>query len=402
MKKNYSLFGMPNEVKFCKKCVISNQRPSSVIEFKSKNTSEKKGIEFGKNGICSACRYAETKNVINWDDRELELKKLCDKFRKNNGYDVIVPGSGGKDSAYTAHILKYKYGMNPLTVTWAPHIYTDIGWENFVNWSKVGGFDNILFSPNGKLHRLVTKLAFENLLHPFQPFIIGQKIIGPLMASKFNIPLVFYGENGGEYGNNIKDNESPKMKLDFFSNQDVDNIFLGGLKIKEIIDKYKFKLNDFQPYIAPTLDELKKNKTEVHFLGYYLKWDQQEAFYYASENTGFKVNNDRTEGTYSKYVGLDDKIERFHFYTYFIKFGIGQATYDAAQEIRSKKITRDEGVALVKKFDEEFPQKYFKDFLDYIDITEDYFWKCINKFRSPHLWHLDEKDNKWKLINTII
>ena len=67
-----------------------------------------------------------------------------------------------------------------------------------------------------------------------------------------------------------------------------------------------------------------------------------------------------------------------------------------------KKITRDEGVALVKKFDEEFPQKYFKDFLDYIDITEDYFWKCINKFRSPHLWHLDEKDNKWKLINTII
>ena len=87
------------------------------------------------------------------------------------GYDVIVPGSGGKDSAYTAHILKYKYGMNPLTVTWAPHMYTEIGFKNFENWMHVGGLDNILYTPNGVLHRELTRNAFLNLLHPFQPFI---------------------------------------------------------------------------------------------------------------------------------------------------------------------------------------------------------------------------------------
>ena len=92
---------------------------------------------------------------------------------------MCCSGSGGKDSAYTAHILKYKYNMNPLTVTWAPHLYTDIGWKNFTNWMHVGGLDNILFTPNGKLHRLLTQLSFKNLLHPFQPFIIGQRIIGP-------------------------------------------------------------------------------------------------------------------------------------------------------------------------------------------------------------------------------
>ena len=121
--------------------------------------------------------YTEIKNNINWEEREKKLVDLCNKYRKNNGYDCIIPGSGGKDSAFASHILKYKYGMNPLTVTWAPHLYTDIGWQNFTNWCHVGGFDNILFTPNGKLHRLLTKLAFENLFHPFQPFIIGQKII---------------------------------------------------------------------------------------------------------------------------------------------------------------------------------------------------------------------------------
>ena len=210
INKNYSLYGLPEEIKFCKKCIISNQRPSSSVEFKSQN-NQKKGIVFDKNGICDACNYNEIKNKIDWEEREKQLIELCNKYRKKSGYDCVIPGSGGKDSAYTSHILKYKYGMNPLTVTWAPHLYTDIGWKNFTNWLHVGGFDNILFTPNGKLHRLLTKLAFENLLHPFQPFIIGQKIIGPLAALKFNIPLIFYGENQAEYGNSIKENETDNV-----------------------------------------------------------------------------------------------------------------------------------------------------------------------------------------------
>ena len=76
--------------------------------------------------------------------------------------------------------------MNPLTVTWSPHLYTDIGWKNFENWSKIGGLDNILFAPNGRLH-LFNTTVFLNLLHPFQPFILGQRIIGPLFASKYNV-----------------------------------------------------------------------------------------------------------------------------------------------------------------------------------------------------------------------
>ena len=105
------------------------------------------------------------------------MLKLLDKFRKKNGdYDCIVPGSGGKDSAFAAHILKYKYGMNPLTITWPPIMYTEYGKKNFDNWLKIGGFDNITLKPNPRVMKILTKLAIENLLHPFQTFILGQKI----------------------------------------------------------------------------------------------------------------------------------------------------------------------------------------------------------------------------------
>tara|TARA_B110000858_G_scaffold57759_1_gene67292 strand:+ start:726 stop:1931 length:1206 start_codon:yes stop_codon:yes gene_type:complete len=398
-KKNYSLYGLPEEVRFCSKCTISNQRPSSTIEFMAKDNI-KKGIEVNSNNICDACKYNDIKNKIDWEEREKKLISLCNKYRKSSGYDCIIPGSGGKDSAYASHLLKYKYGMNPLTVTWAPHLYTDIGWKNFTNWIHIGGFDNILFTPSGKLHRLLTKLAFENLLHPFQPFIIGQKIIGPLMALKFNIPLVFYGENQAEYGNSIDENETPKMDKKFFSINDSKEIILGGLKIEEIIKKYNFNLNEFSPYIPPSINEIEQAGIEQQFLGYYIKWDPQECYYYATENTGFKSNTERTEGTYSKYSGIDDKTDPFHYYTTFIKFGIGRATYDAAQEIRNDKITREEGVVLVKKYDSEFPNKYFKEFLEYIDLSEDKFWKILDSFRSPHLWSKNDK-NKWILKEQI-
>lgn len=396
-----AFFGLPEEVIFCKHCVISNQRPSSTIEFKHDADELKATIGFDNQGVCDACRYHETKEKeISWEKRQLALIALLDQHRRTDGgYDVIVPGSGGKDSAYTSHILKYKYGMNPLTVTWAPHKYTEIGWKNFENWVHIGGLDNILFTPNGRLHRYLTQQAFLNLLHPFQPFIVGQRIIGPAMAAKFGVKLVMYGENQAEYGNSIDDNYVPTMDRKFFSVGNPEEMILGGRPVKEIISEGQFALNDFAPYIPPSAGYLESKGIEVHYLGYYLKWDPQECYYYAVENTGFQANSERTEGTYSKYSSIDDRIDMFHYFTTLIKFGIGRATYDAAQEIRNGKITREEGVHLVHKYDQEFPQKYFKEFLEYIDISEAKFFETVDRFRSPHLW--SKLDGKWILRHKV-
>lgn len=394
-------YGLPSNVDFCKRCVISNQRPNSTIEFKNNKDKSKETITLDAEGVCSACRYADIKeSEIDWEKREKELIELCNFYRSKTGnYDCIVPGSGGKDSAFTAHILTSKYKMNPLTVTWAPHIYTDIGFQNFQNWIQAG-FDNILFSPNGKIHRLLTKLAFTNLLHPFQPFIVGQRHIAPKFSTLYKIPLIFYGENQAEYGHNIKENFKPTMDSNFYEDDiDLDKIFLGGVSATELIKQYDFAYNDLLPYLPAKKNEIKNVGTTVHYLGYYLKWDPQECFYYASEHTGFQPNTERTEGSYSKYSSIDDRIDPFHYYTTLIKFGLGRATYDAAQEIRNKKITREEGVALVKRFDSEFPAKYFQQILEYMDLSEEEFWKHINKGRSPHLWTIDQGD--WKLRHTV-
>ncbi|WP_109098928.1 N-acetyl sugar amidotransferase [Aquimarina sp. AU58] len=399
-KKHQAFYGLPEEVKFCTKCVMSNQRPTSAIEFKHTKDSKKTTMNFDEDGVCDACRTAEIKDNIDWGMREEELLKLLDKHRKNDGsYDCLVPGSGGKDSAYQAHVLKYKYGMNPLTVTWPPILYTDYGLKNWKNWLD-SGFDNISFYRNGKVMKLLTKLSIENLMHPFQTFILGQKNLAPKVAARYGINLIFYGENEAEYGNPLADNTSSLRDKSYYSFEKLDEIYLAGVSVKELMEKYDVRLSDLMSFFPPTTKELEQSNVEVHYLGYYLKWTPQEVYYYAVENTGFKARPHRTQGTYSKYSGIDDKIDDLHFYTTFIKFGIGRATYDASQEIRNKHITREEGVALVNRFDGEFPDRYFDEVMEYIDMKPDRFHELCDKFRSPHLWGKNEKE-EWQLRHTV-
>lgn len=391
-------YGLPEEVVFCKRCVISNQRPASVPEFLHTLDQQKPTITIDAEGICDACRFAEYKEKVDWVEREKELKDLLDKYRRDDGYyDILVPGSGGKDSCYAAHILKYKYGMNPLTVTWPPHIYTDIGWKNFQSWLDVGGFDNISFHPNGKIHRLLTRLAVKKLLHPFQPFILGQKNMAPRMALKFGIKLVFYGENEAEYGNPLSEGKLSEREDKYFKADtlDKDKIHLGGTSLRELDEEHNVSMKDLYPYFPASGKELEEAAISVRYLGYYLKWTPQEAYYYSVEHTGFEANPERTEGTYSKYNSLDDRVDGFHYYTTYIKFGIGRATYDASQEIRNKHLTREEGVALVKRFDGEFPKRYFKDIMDYIGMEPDEFHELCDSFRPAHLW--EKSGGEWKL-----
>ncbi len=399
-KVHEAYYGLPNSVEFCTRCVMSNQRPSSTVEFKHNRDSKKVTLNLNEDGVCDACKTAEIKDSIDWDKREKELILLLDKYRKSDGsYDCLVPGSGGKDSAYQAHILKYKYGMNPLTVTWPPILYTDYGYKNWKNWVD-SGFDNISFNRNGKVMKLLTKLSIENLLHPFQTFILGQKNLAPKIAAHYGINLIFYGENEAEYGNPIADNMSSLRDKSYYSFNHLDEIFLGGVSISELIEKYDVSMSDIKAYLPPMSEELEKAKIEVHYLGYYLRWTPQEVYYYAVENTGFKARPFRTQGTYSKYNSIDDKIDDLHYYTTYIKFGIGRATYDASQEIRNKHITREEGVALVKKFDGEFPDKYFNEVMEYIGMAPEHFHDLCDKFRSPHLWGKDTEGN-WKLRHTV-
>ena len=172
---------------------------------------------------------------------------LLDKHRRNDGrYDVIVPCSGGKDAAYIAHELKHKYGMNPLTVTWAPHLYTEIGFKNLHEMIRVGDLANVLGTPAGETHKKLTKLSFEILGDPFQPFIYGQTNFPLQVAVQHNVPLIMYGENGEvEYGGDMKNAFSPTRdykgdhKKHYFSGLGPEDLIKYGVNAIVLLTKHK-------------------------------------------------------------------------------------------------------------------------------------------------------------------
>ena len=375
-----SQYKLPLEIRFCVRCTMSNQRPR---------------ISFDEDGVCSACKFANFKqNVIDWGARETELIALCDLHRKSNGeYDVIVPCSGGKDGSFVAHQLKYKYGMTPLTVTWAPLKAAVIGRRNLDSFIA-SGFNHLLGTPNPQVTKKLTQLSYRHLGDPFQPFIYGQTNFPLQIAVKYDIPLIMYGENGEvEYGGDMKNALSPTREI-----QDHDDHYFSGLP-PEFWADHGVPSADLIPFMAPKFEEIVRKKIEIHFMSYYKFWDPQENYYYCHENTGFSANDERTEGTYSKYASLDDEIDGFHFYLAYIKFGIGRATSDSAHEIRDGKITRDEGIALVKRFDHEFPNKYYKEFLEYCAISHEESEDIIDSWRSDHIWK--RESGEWKLRTPI-
>jgi N-acetyl sugar amidotransferase len=361
------------------------------VEHQHTAKSQKKVIRF-VDGVCDACRVAEEKRFIDWDDREKQLRDLCDQYRKTDGsYDCLVPGSGGKDSFMQTSLLRDKYGMHPLTVTWAPHLYTDYGHSNFIAWIN-DGIDNFKCTPNGKTHRLLTRLAVDNLFHPFQPFVFGQKNLGPKMAALFNIPLVFYGENEAEYGNPKLDTVNAQRDWSYFTGHD-DDVYFGGVSVAELLGKHKVQRHDLKPYFPADPQLMHDKGIQVHYLGYYERWNPQEAYYYVAERAPkWSCRPFRTQGTYSKYNSIDDKVDDLHYWTTHVKFGIGRATHDASQETRNGYLNREEAVALVKRFDGEWPSHYESDLMEYLSVpgfspmTKDSLFDLSDKFRSPHLW----------------
>ncbi len=377
-KKNVlKLYKLPKKVEFCKTCVVSNQRPRTKFF----------------NGECSACIWKKQKKLIKWNERKKSLVELLKKYKKpHQPYDVIVPCSGGKDGSFVANSLK-ELGMKPLCVTWAPLAKTEIGKKNLEGFLDAG-FSHIMGTANREIQRKLTKLSLDLIGDPFQPFIYGQMNFPIKIADLFKINLIFYGENQElEYGGDLNQKDKSKRNL-----KDFEKYYFSNFPPKKLI-KYGIKQRDLIEYNFPKLKNIKKEDFDIRFFSHYHNWDPQENYFYCINNTNLHPNTERSEGTYSRYASLDDKFDGFHFYLAYIKFGTGRAHSDAAQEVRTGKITREEAVELIKKYDSEFPKLYFKEFLEYCEITEKHFFEIINSWRSPHLW--TKKNRKWVLKNPI-
>ncbi len=378
---------LPKDIVFCRNCVVSNQRPRTLMN---------------KDGICSACLWAHEKDhVIDWGKRERDLTALCDRYRSRDGkFDVVVPGSGGKDSAFVAHQLKHIYGMHPLCVTWTPFEWTEIGWQNLRAFHN-SGYDIIIGQPNGEIHRKLARLAFELKGDAWEPFAYGQKAWAFHIALRFGIPLIMYGENGElEYGGTDKYKHMPKegpeeWTEEYYKGTSVDRLIKAGVQ-RGLLTPAEAQSETMSWYKPPSPEAVKNAGCEMQWFSYYKKWTPQENYYYAVRHCGMRPNpNGRTESTYTKYASLDDKADGFHFYLGYMKFGLGRCSRDAQQDIRRGHITREEGVRLVRRFDHEFPREHFAWFLDYLGIDETQFWYVMDTYRgASNAWR--RENGEWK------
>jgi len=413
--KHIAKYNLPSNVEFCKKCLFSNQRATTRVEHNVKKNKDLTKSTRYLNGICEACRIKDERKDIDWEKKENEFKKILEKYRSRNGsYDVVVPGSGGKDSFYVAHQLKYVYKMNPITITFSPFIYTDWGWKNLQNWIN-SGFENYLNTPNQKTYSLLSRVALENTFNPWHPWILGQKNFPPKFAKNFNIPLVIYGDSPSEYGN-PKEEYNSDYVTDWHTCRNRDEVFISGESI-DTLKSFGLKEYEIYPFLPLTLDEFKKSNVKIIAFSYFKNWHPQSNYYYSIENSNFNISPERTIGSHSKYSSIDDVMDHFYFYTYYIKYGLGRTSNDVAQEIRNSDLSIEEGKKLISKYDGEFPEKDSEEVFRYLTIDEKIFGKKIynlfekpiidrkyfdqlsDYFRSPHLW---KKTNKgMELRNTI-
>lgn len=360
---------------FCTKCVNISTRPR---------------ITFDERGVCNACQWDETKRTkIDWKTRWRELEKICDRYRNkdSSNWDVIAACSGGKDGSHVAWKLKHELGMHPLCVTLLPPIQTEIGRQNLKNFKK-SGFDHIAIEPNPKIYSRFALRGFKEEGQPKLPFVDGVTTVIIKIAMKFNIPFIMYGEEGeSEYGGAMTQSTRRRIDREYFV-----NYYFSGHDTTEYLDE--FTEEELIWWLLPNNEEMVKTDLFPTHWSQYEFWDPYEHYLSAKKNCGFQTLPTRSIGTYTNFAQLDDDLQDLHAYLMFLKFGFGRATSDTCIDIRRGAMDRKQGIALIRKYDGEYPEALVPQFLDYYGITQEEFDTLIDKFANKEL--LEKVNGRWR------
>jgi N-acetyl sugar amidotransferase len=353
----------------------------------------KPDLHIDEQGICSACRYYESRKVIDYAARNEELLKILDKYRSKGGsnYDCLVPVSGGKDSTYQT-IRMLELGMNPLCVTATTDMLSDVGRRNIENLKKLG-VDHIEVSVNPVVRRRINRLALTTVGDISWPEHVTIFTIPVRIAVQLGIPLIVWGENSQhEYGGPAgaaENNVLSRRWLEEFGG-------LLGLRVTDLIGQEGIERRHLIQYTYPSDDELKSVGVTGIFLGYYLPWDGWGNALYAQAH-GFETFPHVIEGSAVNYENLDNVQTGIHDYFKFLKFGFGRATDLVCLQLRRGRLSREDGMRIVKRLDGKFPSTYLgvplESVLREIEMTEEEFVRVCDLFTNKKLFVCDSRGN---------
>ena len=376
-------------IRYCIKCLFPETKPD---------------LFFDEKGVCSACVAAEEKDKgIDWKQRELEFHKIVNYYRlpgEKKGYDCLIPVSGGKDSTYQAYFMKEVCGLNPLCVCFETTSVTELGQKNLDNLTKMG-MDVIHFKKNHEVYKKMVVESFKRVGDEMWPNHIGIFTIPVMFAVKFNIPLIVWGENSQqEYGG---------PNLDSVKNRILNRKWLeefGGLlgnRIQDMIGVNGITEKDLTPYFYPSDEDIERVGVTGIFLGAYFFWDARKQLEIVKKH-GFSIKEDGpTEGTYTNYENIDEKIVSLHDYLKYVKYGFGRATDHACIDIRNGRISREHGLDLVRKYDGKYPSFGIMEFVKYSGMSKFEIDEIIDSYTNPLIFKQDSdgkfiRDSKGNLI----
>jgi len=370
-------------MRYCKRCLYPENHPLNIT--------------FDKEGVCSGCRVHEEKDSLDWQERKGKLEKIFEEFRvkTRNIHDCIIPVSGGRDSHFIVHMVKNVFKMHPMLVNYNQHYNTRMGIRNLAYLKTLLGCDSITSTVSPERVKRITRESIRKRGSMYWHCLAGKTVFPVQAAVKFRIPLIVWGAHQGcdqvgmfSHLDEVEMTRKYRKEHDLMCLEEED-LAQGSLNVS---------IEDMEQYSYPHDKELESVGVRGIYLNNYIRWDSKAQHELMIEKYGYETMvQQRTFDTYNDvdcfhYSGIHDYIK-------FVKWGYGKVTDHAVREIRLKRMTREEGIEMVRRYQDVRPED-LPLFLDWLGMPEDEFWSQVNKFRDPRIW--EKKRGDWELKDSIL
>jgi len=375
-------------MRYCARCLYpENARPTII---------------FDDDSVCSGCRVFESKGTIDWTGRRAALEQILEHYGRlaresGNAYDCIIPVSGGKDSHYQVYLIKEVFGLNPLLVCYNHIFNTGIGIQNLTNLVERFNCDLVRYTANPESVRKIARYMLRKVGDVTWHYHSGINTLPFQAAVQHGIPLIIWGEHGySEVTGMFRLEDIPEFTK--WCRQEHE---MRGFEAHDLINAESgITARDLVPYTFPKDEQIEALGVRGIYLGNYVQWGALEQARFLVENYGFRTVTARREKTFSLYTKIDDHANDVHDYLKYLKFGYGRATDHASLEIRCGRMTREQGIDLVREYDHVRPTS-LDIYLDFLGMTERDFEAIVEPMRDHSIWQRDAA-GRWSVKDTVV
>ena len=370
-------------MEYCKRCLYPTNHPLYIT--------------MDQEGVCSGCRVHEEKERLDWIGREQKLIRLLEHFKDRRGayYDCIIPVNGDGDSFFVVDQLKNKYGMNPLLITYNIHYNTKLGIRNLARLITKLDCDHVMFTVSPTTLKKVVRRTLEKIGDMYWHVAAGVQAFAVTISKRFNIPLIVWGVNGWlDQVGQFSHEDSVEMTKKVWQEHGLRNLSPMDLVNEEM----NLTAQMMRAFMYPEDDELEQSRTRGIFLGNFIYWDAQKQIEGMIEKYGYETTKE--ERTFNRYetIGCHHN-SGVHDYLKFLKHGYGKVTDHASRDIRLGRLTREQGIDLVEKYQSVKPSD-MPLFLEWIGMSEPEFMEIVDRHRDPEVWERDALQ-KWVLKDSV-